>query len=279
MCWGKAASLCPISSLSDVGTDCCRVCPHCGREIDKVDCLILLSLGKYDGTIRMATGKRRKRDAARGRSNRKRSAEVKAPAAKALSLTPIRTSFYKRALKIVARLAATAPEERLTEALGASTDAGALARALSDSDLIGPAVQELEPLAALIAKGAEHKQELIAEAGGLLTTAEVAELLGISRQAVWKQRQERKLLSITHGGEEKFPAIQYTRAGEVLPGLSRVLAAISLRGGWGTLDFLVTPDDDELDGLSPIEVLKQQDPDRLEDLVRLASTQGEHGPG
>jgi len=226
-----------------------------------------------------ATRQRRKREPAHGRSKRKASAEFKAPAAKTLSLTPIRTSFYKRALKIVARLAATAPEEGLTKALSASTDAGALAHALSDSDLIGPAIQELEPLAALIAKGAEHKQELIAEAGGLLTTAEVAELRGISRQAVWKQRQERKLLSVTHGGEEKFPAIQFTRAGEVVPGLSRVLAAIGLQGGWGTLDFLITPDDDELDGLSPIEVLKQEAPDRLEDLVRLASTQGEHGPG
>jgi hypothetical protein len=226
-----------------------------------------------------ATKRKRKRLPTHGPSRRKATTKVTEPAAKALSLTPIRTSFYKRALKIVTRIAATAPEEGLTEALGASTDAGALAHALSNSDLIGPAVRELEPLAAVIAKGAEHKQELIAEAGGLLTTAQVAELLGISRQAVWKQRQERKLLSVTHGGEEKFPAIQFTRAGEVLPGLSRVLAAISLEGGWGTLDFLITPDDDELDGLSPIEVLKQQDPDRLEDLVRLASTQGEHGPG
>jgi hypothetical protein len=223
--------------------------------------------------------RKRKRVPTRGLSKRKATTKVKAAAAPALSLTPIRTSFYKRALKIVTRIAATAPEAGLADALSASTDAGALARALSNSDLIGPAVRELEPLAALIAKGAEHKQELIAEAGGLLTTADVAELLGISRQAVWKQRQERKLLSVTHGGEEKFPAIQFTRAGEVLPGLSRVLAAIGLHGGWGTLDFLLTPDDDALNGLLPIEVLKQQDPDQLEDLVRLASTQGDHGPG
>jgi hypothetical protein len=225
-------------------------------------------------------GKRRRKHAAAGKPiRRKATAKVKAPAARALSLTPIRTSFYKRALKVVTRIAATAPEEGLTEALSASTDAGALAHALSDSDVIGPAVRELEPLAVLIAKGAEHKQELIAEAGGLLTTAEVAALLGVSRQAVWKQRQDRKLLSVTHGGEEKFPAIQFTRGGEALPGLSRVLAAMGLQGGWGTLDFFVTPDEDELDGLSPIEVLKRQDPDRLEDLVRLASIQGEHGAG
>jgi hypothetical protein len=219
-----------------------------------------------------AAGGRRKRSAKRAVPKRKAKDQTTVP------LSPVRASFYARAVKIVQRIATTAPEEGLTEALSASTDAGALARALSNSDVLGSSIRDLEPLAAVIAKGAEHKQELIAEAGGLLTTADVAAALGISRQAVWKQRQERKLLSVLHGGEEKFPAVQFTSAGELLPGLARVLAAIRLQGGWGTLDFLVTPDDDELDGLSPIQVLKEG-PERLEDVVRLAATQGEHGAG
>jgi hypothetical protein len=234
-----------------------------------------------EGTKRMALAKgvtaKRKRVPLE-KPGKQKAKKIEAPAARSLLLTPIRSAFYKRALNIVTRIATTAPEEGLTEALSAPTDAGALARALSGSDLIGPAIQEIEPLATVFAKGAKHKQELIAEAGGLLTTAEVGKLLGISRQAVWKQRRKRKLLSVLHGGEEKFPAIQFTPDGHVLPGLSGVLAAIGLRGGWGTLDFLVTPDDDELDGLAPVDVLKMQDPDRLDDLVRLAATQGEHGP-
>lgn len=193
------------------------------------------------------------------------------------TLTPLRSSFLNRSLKLIERIAATAPEHGLAEALSASTDVGTVARALSDSAVIG-AVQEIEPLAAAIAKGAEHKQELIAEAGGLMTTTETATLLGISRQAVWKQRQERKLLSVLHGGEEKFPAIQFSRDGRPLPGLARILGAVGLEGGWGILDFLLTPDDDELDGVAPLEVLKKH-PERIDDLVRLAAIQGEHGAG
>jgi hypothetical protein len=119
---------------------------------------------------------------------------------------------------------------------------------------------------------------LIAEAGGLLSTAEVVKTLGMTRQAVYKQRRDRKLLTVPHGGEEKFPAIQFTAQGQPVPGLAQILRAVALDGAWGTLDFLLTPDDDELDGLSPIEMLKRH-PDRLADIVRLAATQGEHGAG
>jgi hypothetical protein len=198
--------------------------------------------------------------------------------AKAVGLTPMRASFYNRSVKLIRRLAATATEEGLSDALSASTDVGTVARALSNSALVGPAVRELEPLASLIAKSTEHKQALIAEAGGLLSTTDVADLLGISRQAVYRQRQERKLLAVPHGGEEKFPAVQFTVGGRPLPGLVQVLEAVGLAGAWGTLDFLLTPDDDELEGLSPVEVLKQH-PERLADVVQLAATQGEHGAG
>ncbi len=169
-----------------------------------------------------------------GRKKRKKSALEKAEkirtkkltSARLVALTPVRTAFYKRVANVVERIAATASEDGLVEALSASTDVGTLARALSNSAVIGPAVRDLEPLAALIAKGVEHKQALIAEAGGLLSTSDVAALLGVSRQAVHKQRQERKLLTVPHGGEAKFPAVQFTREGRPLPGLAQVLKAV-----------------------------------------------------
>ncbi|HLJ63701.1 MAG TPA: helix-turn-helix domain-containing protein [Stellaceae bacterium] len=194
------------------------------------------------------------------------------------TLTPVRASFYHRSMRLMSRLAATASEEGLSDALSASTDVGAVARALSNSTLLGPAIRELDPLASLIAEGVAHKQALMAEAGGLLSTAEVATLLGISRQAVYKRRQEKKLLSVPHGGEEKFPAIQFTADGRPVPGLSRLLAAVGLEGAWGTLDFLLTPDDDRLRGLSPIAMLKKH-PQRIAEIVELAIAQGEHGAG
>ena len=174
------------------------------------------------------------------------------------------------------RIAANENENKLNEAMAAPTDVGTVARALANSEVAGAAVTELDPLASLIAKGVEDKQKLIQEAGGLLSVGEVAKVRGLSPQAIHKQRRARKLLSVPHGGEEKFPVVQFTEEGEPVSGLGAVLQALHLTGAWGTLDFLLSPDD-ELDGLSPIETLKRE-PEKLEEVVRLASMQGEHGP-
>jgi transcriptional regulator with XRE-family HTH domain len=195
----------------------------------------------------------------------------------AVTLNPAANAFLKRSMAALLRIARTDREDKLNEAMTAPTDVGAVARALSNSEVIGAGVTELDPLAPLIARGVEDKQNLIREAGGLLSASEVAKARGITPQAVYKQRRARKLLSVTHGGEEKFPAVQFTKDGEPIPGLPVVLQTVGLAGPWGTLDFLLTPDD-ELDGLSPVEALKKY-PEKLEQVVRLARVQGEHGAG
>lgn len=191
-------------------------------------------------------------------------------------LSPSANAFLQRSMGAMLRIAAAEKEDRLTEAMAAPTDVGTIARALANSEVIGASVIELDPLASLIAKGVEDKQKLIQEAGGLLSVSEVAKVRGLTPQAIHKQRRTRKLLSVPFGGEEKFPAVQFTDEGQPIPGLSTVLHALHLEGAWGKLDFLLSPDD-ELDGLSPIETLKRH-PEKLEEVVRIASTQGEHGP-
>jgi hypothetical protein len=195
----------------------------------------------------------------------------------AVKLSPSANAFLQRSMGAMLRIAAAEKEDRLAEAMAAPTDVGTVARALANSEIVGAAVTELDPLASLIAKGVEDKQKIIQEAGGLLSVGQVAKARGLSPQAIHKQRRARKLLSVPYGGEEKFPVIQFTKEGDPVPGLSAVLRALHLEGAWGTLDFLVSPDDG-LDGLSPIEMLKRH-PEKLEEVVRLASTQGEHGPG
>jgi hypothetical protein len=194
----------------------------------------------------------------------------------AVQLSPSANAFLQRSMGAMLRIAAAEKEDSLAEAMAAATDVGTIARVLANSEVVGAAVTELDPLASLIAKGVEDKQKLIQEAGGLLSVGEVARARGLSPQAIHKQRRARKLLSVPHGGEEKFPVIQFTEEGEPVAGLSTVLQALHLAGTWGALDFLLSPDD-ELDGLSPIEMLKRH-PEKLEEVVRLASTQGEHGP-
>ena len=72
----------------------------------------------------------------------------------------------------------------------APTDAGALARAISDTLPADNASSELDPLASLIARGAEQKLELLKQAGGGLSASNVSRLLHISLQAVDKRRRE-----------------------------------------------------------------------------------------
>ena len=194
----------------------------------------------------------------------------------AVKLSPSASAFLQRSMGAMLRIATAENETNLIEVMASPTDVGTVARALANSEVVGAAVTELDPLASLIAKGVEDKQKLIQEAGGLLSVGEVAKARGLSPQAIHKQRRSRKLLSVPYGGEEKFPVIQFTKEGDPVPGLSTVLHALHLEGAWGTLDFLVSPDD-ELDGLSPIEMLKRH-PEKLEEVVRLASIQGEHGP-
>ncbi len=186
----------------------------------------------------------------------------------------VRSAFVERSAAAIARIVAHADESKLQDALAAATDVGTLAAALSDTDVVGQAVRELDPMASLIARSVRHKAELISRAGGVLSVQQVAELLGITRQAVDKRRRERKLLAVPRGSDFRYPAAQFTD-GEVVAGLRDVLAAIGLQGSWGTLDLL-TAADDELEGETPFGWLKRH-PDQLEPVLRLARAQGEHG--
>jgi hypothetical protein len=186
----------------------------------------------------------------------------------------VRSAFVERSAAAIARIARYADEAKLQKALAAATDVGTLAAVLSDAEAVGEGVRELDPMASLIARSVRHKAEIITRAGGALNVQQVAELLGITRQAVDKRRRERKLLAVPRGSDFRYPAAQFTD-GEVVAGLRDVLAAIGLQGPWGTLDFL-TAGDDELEGETPLGWLKRY-PDQLEPVLRLARGQGGHG--
>lgn len=186
----------------------------------------------------------------------------------------VRGAFVRRAAGAIARIAANADEHQLQQALAAPTDIGTLAAALSESEVIGPGVRELDPMALLIARSVDHKNVLCARAGGLLNVQQVADLLGITRQAVDKRRRAHKLLALARGSDFRYPAAQFDD-GEVAAGLSEVLIAVRLEGPWGTLDFL-TAEHDELERETPLGWLKRH-PDQLEPVLRLARAQGDHG--
>jgi hypothetical protein len=152
--------------------------------------------------------------------------------------------------------------------LSASTDVGALARALTAA-ASDRAVSKLDPTAELIAAGAARKAELVDMAGGLYPLQEVASILKISRQAIEKRRKAGTIIAVRTGDDYRYPACQFTPDGMV-EGLDGILKAMPIRADWMRLEWLLTPDD-ALDGVSPLEALKAG---RLGDVMELARAHG-----
>ena len=190
---------------------------------------------------------------------------------RAFAGSPIRAAFCERASAALKRIVEEAEEDALIRAVSAPTDVGALARAISETLPADSASSELDPLAALIARGAEQKLELLKQAGGGLSASDVSRLLHISRQAVDKRRREGKLLAVPRGSDYAYPACQF-EDDRAIAGLPEMLVARTVDHPWATLAFLVTPED-EL-GCSPLQALQHQDPklkDRAIQLARVAA--------
>jgi hypothetical protein len=214
------------------------------------------------------TTKRHQEPARRRRASKKSATQAGLVLNDYVPASPIRAAFWARATTALKRIAERADETSLERAVAAPTDAGALARAMSDYPGIGDAVEELDPLAAAIARGAEQKVEILKQAGGALPVSDVAKLLGISRQAVDKRRRESKLLAVPRGADYVYPACGFAD-GEIVPGLTEILGQFGQQRSWAVLAFLVTPDD-QLGTLSPLEALQKKDAKLKERTLRLA---------
>ena len=165
----------------------------------------------------------------------------------------VQSIFLQRATHAIEHLASHATKATLAEAVAAPTDAGTLIRVLSDTAVLGAAVAELDPEAVDLAKQIEHCDALLRRAGGTYTATEVARLLGITRQAVDKRRQNGALLALRQGSDWHYPRAQFHDR-DTLPNLPEVVKGMAPTGPWVTLEFLITPDTVLL-GLTPREAL------------------------
>lgn len=184
----------------------------------------------------------------------------------------LQAAFLRRATSALERMAASASPKALSEALAAPTDAGSLARLLSQSDVIGSAVVELDPLVPALARNVEHRKLLIERAGGTLSGEDAGRLLGISRQAVDKRRRAGSLLAVREGSDWRYPACQFDET-EVVAGIGEVVRAFASSGPWVALDFLLAPDS-ALSGRSPLDALKTGDRDAVMRLLRSEALDG-----
>lgn len=135
------------------------------------------------------------------------------------------------------------------------------------------ALAPTDPLAAARLKGVQVKHELLYGDGQPLTSEEVASLLHITRQAVDKRRSKGQLLGVSLGRRGYlYPTWQF-QAGQVLPGLERVLASLKDYDPWTQLMFLRTGDV-RLDGATPLERLQAGDIDAVVWAAECYGTQG-----
>lgn len=170
--------------------------------------------------------------------------------------TGARASFLKRTMGAVQRMSAEMTDEMLFAALAAPSDLGTLARAIGDSRLVDPAMQ-IDPLAPAVARSLEHRKILLGLAGPMMSSTQVADLLGLSRQAVDKRRAASRLLALRIGSDWQYPAFQF-EDGVVLPDLERVIISQGGADAWVVLDILLAQDS-TLGGRSLLDALRQRD--------------------
>ena len=177
-----------------------------------------------------------------------------------------RAAFLRRGMSALERIADSVPNKMLIDALSAPTGAGSLAQLLSQVDVLGSAVIDLDPLVPALARNLEHREHLLRLGGGAYSAEEAGRLLGITRQAVDKRRRSNTLLAIRSGSDWHYPACQFDQ-GEVISGIGEVIAGLAPASPWIVLDFLLAPDT-ALEGQTPLAALRSGHRDLVLRLVR-----------
>jgi hypothetical protein len=184
---------------------------------------------------------------------------------------PVMKTLLMRAISAVLEFSALS-ETSAVNATAAPTDLTVLLRALSSGELLED-LKRAEPLAPAFIRGIEAKRQLIDGHGGSMTAEQVAQSLGITRQAVEKRRRAGKLIALTTGRYGyRYPVWQFTESGSV-PGLEAVLSVLSPHDEWMQAAFFVGRNP-YLENRTPIETLKAGE---TEDVLTAAEIFGEHG--
>ncbi|ODS51866.1 MAG: hypothetical protein ABS36_19020 [Acidobacteria bacterium SCN 69-37] len=158
-----------------------------------------------------------------------------------------------RAQRALLQAAGEADERVAADAVSAPSDALVLLRLLEQPEVLD-ALRAADSLAPARVRGIGARLQLIELAGGLLSVAEVAAVLDLTRQAIEKRRRAGRLLAVSLGRRGyRYPAFQFVD-GQTLPGLERVLAVLGSRDAWTQMHFFVNRRPD-LGDRSPAEVL------------------------
>jgi hypothetical protein len=131
--------------------------------------------------------------------------------------------------------------EARRRAIESPTPAGTIAEVVSAAPDVGLPGESAHARA--LARGAALKQRMLLQAGGALTSGQVAAILGITAQGVKSRAERGKLLSVPlSGGKWGFPALQFA-GNDVRPGIPEIVGEAAQRdmGAWYLLSLLLEP--------------------------------------
>ena len=161
----------------------------------------------------------------------------------------------------------------LMRAVEAPSPAATVAQIISASPDVG--MEQESTWTRALARGAARKQEMIQRSGGVLSSSDVAELLGISVSAVnQRKNRHRSILAVPlSGGEWGFPARQFADGGAVRVGVAEVVREAAELNPWVLLSILL---DDAAGEGGPTLLDRLDDPAVRADVLQRVRTYGEH---
>lgn len=182
--------------------------------------------------------------------------------------SPVQQIFLVRAIRALLRLT---EEVSLEEATAAPTDYDLLLALLQMPEVI-QVLPSRDPLAEARIRGLIAKQELLQVEGGVVSSEEAGQILGIKRQAVDKRRLSGKLIALPAGRAYVYPVWQFI-PGKTLPGLEKVLQCLQVRDPWMQAAWMINSNS-RLNERSPLELLREGN---LEVVIDAAKIYGEQG--
>lgn len=178
---------------------------------------------------------------------------------------PFTSALEERLQRAVTAVSRSVSRQELARLLGEPNDLLVLTTLVTDYLTNLPPTDR--SMADAFARGAAIKIEMIKSAGGMMSGEQVAALLGVTRQAIAKQRKAAKLLAMpTPSGDYVFPAYQFTKDGPVR-GLAQALHAFQTTDPWYRLQVLSTPDPN-LGGATPFKSLAEGRVEAVVDAIK-----------
>ena len=180
--------------------------------------------------------------------------------------------FFSRAFSALSDIASELSPQGIEELIASPTDFQLLVNTLSASPVAATPGDD-DPLFRAKLRGIEHRKQVLAKLGGTVSVEKVADLIGISRQAIDKRRSQNQLIGLIQGRRGyAYPAFQF-EDGKTLPGLKEILDELKGHDPWMQSIFFANGND-RLNGRTPLEALHRGE---LDAVLRAAEAYGEQG--